>query len=159
MEKDYIAGYSYEEWETLQKEFLRDYETSTKYNKSFGKMICEILEGVTYNQFAEKTELSPNMLYRLKYQVDEKDPPQRNTLISVCIAYHLDLMMTQALLYSLGLGFNRFNKRDYAYTFLLTRCRDKDINECNEILKNLGIEKKYWLGSYARKRKNKKTKK
>lgn len=50
------------------------------------------------------------MLYRLKKQVDEKDPPQRNTLITVCIAYKLDLMMAQALLYSLGLGFNRLTK-------------------------------------------------
>lgn len=102
--------------------------------------------------FAEKTHLSENMLYRLKKQVDEKDPPQRNTLVSVCVGYNLDLMMTQALLYSLGLGFNRFSKRDYAYTFLLTRCRGKSIDECNEILKGLGIEERYWLGSYAKKK-------
>ena len=85
-----------------------------------------------------------------KNQVDEKDPPQRSTLISVSVGYHLDLMMTQALLYSLGLGFNRFSKRDYAYTFLLTRCRGKNIDECNAILEKLGIEQKYWLGSYAK---------
>ncbi len=50
--------------------------------------------------------------------------------------------MAQALLYSLGLGFNRFNKRDYAYTFLLTQCRDRSIDQCNEILGQLGIEQK-----------------
>lgn len=105
--------------------------------------------------FAEKTHLSENMLYRLKKQVDEKDPPQRNTLVSVCVGYNLDLMMTQALLYSLGLGFNRFSKCDYAYTFLLTRCRDKSIDECNEILEELGIEEKCWLGSYAKKKTSK----
>ena len=60
--------------------------------------------------------------------------------------------MTQALLYSLGLGFNRFSKRDYAYTFLLTRCRGKTIDECNQILEKLGIEQKYWLGSYAKRK-------
>lgn len=41
--------------------------------------------------------------------------------------------------------------RDYAYTFLLTRCRGKNIDECNAILEKLGIESKYWLGSFARK--------
>lgn len=155
MEKEYIAGYTYDEWVKLEREFLKDYETSTKYNKPFSELIGEILEGETYMTFAEKTHLSENMLYRLKKQVDEKDPPQRNTLVSVCVGYNLDLMMTQALLYSLGLGFNRFSKRDYAYTFLLTRCRGKNIDECNEILKELGIEERYWLGSYAKKKVNK----
>lgn len=148
-----IAGYSYEEWQKIENQFHRDYETSTKYNKSFSELIGEILEGETDLTFSMKTGLSPNMLYRLKKVVDEKDPPQRNTLISVCVGYHLDLMMAQALLYSLGLGFNRFSKRDYAYSFLLTRCRDKDIDECNEILKALGVEERYFLGAHARRKK------
>lgn len=153
--EDYIAGYSYDEWEKVVKQFERDYANSTKYNKSFTEMIGEILEGETYMSFGDKTKLSANQLYRLRKRVDEKDPPQRNTLMSVCVAYDLDLMMTQALLHSLGLDFNRFNKRDYAYTFLLTRCRGKSIDECNEILKELGIEEKYWLGTYARKNRGK----
>lgn len=148
-----IAGYTYEEWEKIKRQFERDYQNSTKYNKSFGELIAEIFENDTYMDFVSKTGLSPNMFYRLKKQVSEKDQPQRNTLISVCIGYDLDIMMTQSLLYSLGLDFNRHSKRDYAYTLLLTRCRGKDIDECNEILKNLGIEKKYWLGVYARKKK------
>lgn len=153
--ENYIAGYSYDEWEKIAKQFERDFANSTKYNKSFTEMIGEVLEGETYKSFADKTKLCENQLYRLRKRVDEKDPPQRNTLISVCIAYDLDLMMTQALLHSLGLDFNRFNKRDYAYTFLLTRCRGKSIDECNEILKELGIEEKYWLGTYARKNRGK----
>lgn len=153
--ENYIAGYSYDEWEKIVRQFERDFANSTKYNKSFSEMIGEVLEGETYKSFGDKTKLSENQLYRLRKRVDEKDPPQRNTLISVCIAYDLDLMMTQALLHSLGLDFNRFNKRDYAYTFLLTRCRGKSIDECNEILKELGIEEKYWLGTYARKNRGK----
>lgn len=153
MENEYIAGYEYKEWEKIENEFRKDYEKSTKYNKSFQTLIREILENETERSFADKTELSENMLYRLKNQVDEKDPPQRSTLISVCVGYNLDLMMAQALLYSLGLGFSRNNKRDYAYSFLLTRCRGKSISECNEILKKLDIEEKYYLGVHARKNK------
>lgn len=140
MDNTYLPGYTYDEWVKLEKEFFDDYEKSTKYNKSFSELISDVLEDETYMSFADKTELSANMLYRLKNQVDEKDPPQRSTLISVAVAYNLDLMMTQALLYSLGLGFNRFSKRDYAYTFLLTRCRGKSIAECNAILEELGIK-------------------
>lgn len=150
-----IAGYSFDEWEKLKKEFDNDYKKSAKYNKSFSELISDILEGETYMSFADKTQLSENMLYRLRKQIDEKDPPQRSTLVSVSVGYNLDLMMTQALLYSLGLGFNRFSKRDYAYTFLLTRCRGKTVDECNEILKELGLEQKYWLGSYAKRKTSK----
>lgn len=153
MANEYIAGYEYVEWEKLEKEFKRDYANSTKYNKSFQTLIREILEGETDRSFVDKTELTENMLYRLKNQVDEKDPPQRSTLISVCVGYNLDLMMAQALLYSLGLGFSHNNKRDYAYSFLLTRCRGKSIRECNEILTKFGIEEKYHLGVHARKNK------
>lgn len=152
MKEDILAGYSYEEWEKLENEFLNDYENSVRYNKSFRELINDVLDGETYMSFANKTHLSENMLYRLKTQSDEKDPPKRNTLISVAVGYNLDLMMTQAMLHSLGLDFNRFNKRDYAYTFLLTRCRGKSIDECNEILEKLEIEQKYWLGSYAKRK-------
>ena len=74
--KEEIAGYSYEEWVKLEKEFLNDYENSTKYNKSFSELISSVLEDETYKSFADTTQLSANMLYRLKKQVDEKDPPQ-----------------------------------------------------------------------------------
>ncbi|MDO4332734.1 MAG: hypothetical protein Q4C58_08615 [Eubacteriales bacterium] len=157
-ENEFIAGYSYEEWENLEKEFLRDYKNSTMYNKSFRELISEILEGETYMSFADKTNLSPNMLYRLKKQVDEKDPPQRSTIVTVCIAYKIDFLMMQALLHSLGLDINRFNKRDYAYTFLLTRCRDKTLDQCNDILKQLGIPQTYWLGHHAKGKKKTKKK-
>lgn len=152
MNDNFIAGYSYSEWQAIEKEFLRDYDNFSLYNKPFRELIGKVLDGETYMSFASKTHLSENMLYRLKKQVDEKDPPQRSTIISVCVGYNLDIMMAQSLLYSLGLGFNRFSKRDYAYSFLLTRCRGKSVDECNEILKKLGIESKYWLGSYAKKK-------
>ena len=136
-----IADYDYSEWIKLEQQFYKDFENSTKYNKSFNEMISEILEGESYTSFAEKTELNANMLYRLKKVVDISTPTQRSTVMTVCVAYKLD-----------GVEFSRFNKRDYAYTFLLTNCRGKSISQCNEILKALGIEKQYWLGSYARSR-------
>lgn len=148
--EEYIAGYSYDEWEKIKSQFEKDYSNSTKYNKSYRELINEILEDETYQSFELKTGLSQNMFYRTKNQVDEKDPHKMKTLISICVGYKLDLMMAQALLYSLGLGFNRQSKRDYAYSYLLTRCRDKDIDECNAILKELEIPPKYWLGEYAR---------
>jgi len=148
--ENYIAGYSYEEWKKLEKEFKTDLNNSRKYNKSFSELIGEILEGETQKGFVDKTGLSEAMLSRLRNRVDEKDPPAKKTVVTVCIAYHLDLMMTLALLHSVGSDFNAHNRRDYVYTYLLTRCRDKSVDECNEILKELRIEEKYWLGRYAK---------
>ena len=149
--EEFIAGYSYDEWEKLEKQYKRDFEKSQKHNKSFRTLIREILDGETDMSFAYKTGLSPNMLSRLKNQLDENDPPKMYTLVSVCVGYDLDLLMAQALLYSLRLGFNRNKRQDYAYSFLLTRCRGKGIEECNEILKELEIEPRFWLGSHSRK--------
>ena len=150
MMKNRIAGYS-KELEDIIREFRRDLENSKKINKSFREMIREILKDESDMSFMSRTDLSGNMLYRLRNQVDENDPPQRSTLISVCVGYDIDLMTALSLLDSLGLGFNRHNPRDYAYSFLLTRCRGKDVDECNEILKELGISEKYFLGKHARK--------
>ena len=66
MDNEYLAGYSYDEWRKLEKEFLDDYEKSTKYNKSFSELISEVLKDETYSTFADRTHLSENMLYRLK---------------------------------------------------------------------------------------------
>lgn len=145
-----IAGYSNEEWIKLKKEFQRDYENSTKYNRSFREIITDILAGENEYSFELKTGLNSAMLYRLRNNVDEKDPIARKTLFSVSVGYNLDLILTLSLMDSLGMSINRFNKRDYAYAFLLTKCRGKNVDDCNEILKELGIEEKYFLGSYAR---------
>lgn len=148
-----IAGYNFDDWEKIKHEFERDFGFFTKYNKSFQELIGDILKGESEKEFMIKTGLGVGMIYRLRNQVSEEDIPNRCTLISVCIGYNLDLMMAQALLHSLGLDFNCYNKRDYAYAFLLTRCRGKDIDECNEILKDLGLKEKDFLGYRPRKKK------
>lgn len=146
-----IADYSEKEWKEIKGQFEQDFANSLKYNKSFTEIISQILEGETYASFEEKTRLCPNQLDCLRKQVNAENPPWRKTLISVCVGYGLDLMMTQELLHSLGLELSSQNRSDYAYIFLLTRYRGKNIEKCNEILKGLGIEEKYWLGEYARK--------
>lgn len=139
------------ELEKIKAEFYKDFNRFAKHGKPFREICGEILEGETEMSFMARTGLSSNMLYRLKSHVDEKDPVERRTLISLCIGYDLDILMTTKLLHSLGLDINPYSKRDYAYTYLLTRCRGMDVESANEILKYLGFEDKYLLGTYARK--------
>lgn len=151
IDNGYIAGYSFDQWKEMEERFEKDFENSVKYNKPFSALINEVLKGETAGKFEKRTGLTQNMLSRLKNRVDSANPSQKNTIITVCVAYDLDLMMAQALLYSQGSMLNRFNKNDYAYSFILTQCRGKSVDECNEILKKLGIEEGYLLGEYARK--------
>ena len=37
--EEYIAGYSYDEWEKIKSQFENDYSNSTKYNKSYRELI------------------------------------------------------------------------------------------------------------------------
>ena len=144
-------GIKKEEWLQIKNQFDCDFARYNQHIKSFDTIICEILKDEKRSAFVEKTQLSENMFYRIKHCVDKKDPPKRNTLMSVAVGYDMDLPLVEALLDSLGLSFILSNPRDYAYQFLLTRCRGKNIDECNEILRCLGVEEKYWLGAYARK--------
>ena len=92
--------------------------------------------------------LNENMLHRLKNKVDKTDPPRMSTLISVCVGYDVNLGLAEEMLHSLGCSFNNRKVRDNAYRLLLTKCRGKDIEECNEILKELGITgKRSFLGT------------
>lgn len=152
MSNNKIGGYTTEEFQKIEKQFHKDYDMYNKHIKSFQVLINEILEGETDSSFVKKTELSYNMFSRIRKYVDKNNPPQRNTLMSVAIGYGLDYQLTAALLDSIGLSFILSNKRDYAYQFLLTNCRGKSVRECNEILKQLGVEEKYWLGVHARKK-------
>ena len=132
--------YTKEEWEKVKKQFDTDFKRYNKHIKSFRELINEILDGETEGTFVNKTELSYNMFSRIRTQVDKKNPPQRNTLMSIAVGYKLDYQITSALLNSIGLDFILSNPRDYAYQFLLTNCRGKSIDE------------RYLLGAHARKK-------
>ena len=137
----------------MEEQFNNDFKRYNSHIKSFRVLINEILDGETEGTFVRKTGLSPNMFSRIRTQVDKKDPPQRSTLISIAIGYNLDYQITSELLKSIGVRFILSNPRDYAYQFLLTNCRGKSVDDCNEILEALGIEEKHWLGMHARKNK------
>lgn len=142
--------FTQEELDVLEKQFNKDFNTYNENVQSFSELISNILVHETAGTFERKTGLSQNMLSRMKNQISKKDPPKRNTLMSVCVGYNIDLPLASRLFDSLGVAFSYQSKRDYAYVFLLTECRGKSIDECNEILERLGIEECYWLGSHAR---------
>lgn len=144
-----IAKYNDREWKTLCNAYKERLE-SVEYPIPFRVQIREVIGNDNAEEFSRKTGLSEYMFRRMKNQICKEDLPQRNTLISVCIGYGLTLEKAEELLNSLGLCFQPYHIRDYTYKFLFEHCRGKSIDECNEILKVLKVEKRYWLGKYAR---------
>lgn len=71
--------------------------------------------------------------------------PSMNTLMAICIVMRLDIKQTTALLASLGFCFLGCSREHYAYMYLLENHRGKTIQECNEILLGLKIDKKHLL--------------
>ena len=151
MSKNTPSCYTKDEWERIENQFYKDFRMYNKHIRPFQTLISEILKGETETSFANKTQLSPNMFYRIRTQANRKDPVKKSTLLSVAVGYNLDYQLTVALLESIGAKFILSTPRDYAYQFILINCRGKNIDECNEILKELGLEDNDLLGYHARK--------
>lgn len=137
--------------EKMRADFDRSFEMSLAIHKSFNEQIKEILKREHWNSkiFRDCTGLEPMMFTRLMNKPDYK--PNMRTLVAVCVSVGLDIVNTESLLKSLGLAFSPTNRVHRAYLYLIENCKKMSIEDCNEILKSFGIEKKDFLGTIQRK--------
>ena len=128
----------------------RDFNKSLSENKTFGEMIRKIMADKNWDStdFEVKTELSKKIYSDIK---KSNYKPKMRIVVSICIGLKLDILKTQELLKCAGLCFSPTDKVHYAYHKLIARYYYLDIENCNRILKKLGIEKKHFLGSQSRK--------
>lgn len=139
-------------WDEYNK-FKKDYELSLKHNKTLPDMIKEIMseKNMTIELLHEKSNISTSTIHRLRSGklktrtriVEYK--PYISTIIAFAIACELDMILTITLLESQGLSFKRTSEVHYAYCYLILNCRGNTIDECNEKLKELGIEEQYYI--------------
>lgn len=73
-------------------------------------------------------------------------------IMSICIGLRLSPILTDRLLQSAGLAFRLDNPEHLAYIFLLEYCKDFTIDQCNQLLEDLGVRKERRLGSHGRKK-------
>lgn len=151
IKKEVIEKYEEEHEQQIIRRYKRDYENKQNIIKPFTEIFEGIIGGDGYKKFQDKTELGVSMYYTLKGRVNKEDPTSKATIVSVCVGYNVGLQIAEELLRSQGSSFNPHGKRDSAYIMLLTEYRGKTVEECNKLLEKLGIEKKYWLGTYTRK--------
>ena len=110
-------------------------------------------KGYTKEKLSTDAKLSTKTMYRMKNGKIKNNKgeemnymPNMRSIIAFCIACNLDMLMTITLLESLGLSFKKTDPVHYAYCYLIVNCRGESIDKCNEILKDLKIEEKYFLG-------------
>lgn len=133
---------------SMKKEFEESYEILCATNEPFHvkmKKIYELKQIDSKVRFELKTGLHTKFY---KEFIREGYIPRMNTFISMCMGFGLDLPAAESLLASLSLGFEKTNRLDCAYMFLLTHYQGMSIDDCNIVLKDLGFtEKKELLGS------------
>lgn len=130
--------------------YHEDFSKNEKIIKPFSEIIANIVGEDTYQEFAEKTGLGHDMFYSLKKRVNKENPSYKSTIVSVCVGYNVGYEIARELLRSQGSVFNPHSSVDAAYVTILTECRGKTVEECNDLLEKMGIKKMYRLGACAR---------
>lgn len=162
MDDEQMQGQLEQALEMYKMEFQFDYEYTSRHTKSFSAIMKEIIEKekATYfnakgekihdqisdrNTFAEATGLGPSTYDRIKSGSDNYVPSLK-TLMTLCMVYQLNMTMVRELRRSYGYDFNAKDRTHQAYIYLLVCCRGKSLNYCNQVLRALGVEEKYYLG-------------
>lgn len=133
---------------TMEEQFNESYEIMCKTNEPFHIKMNKIYEYKNMNKqkFVNRTGLHKRFYKKF---ISEGYIPTMKTFISMCMGFNLDLPAAESLLASLSLGFEKTDRLDCAYMFLLTHYQGFCIEDCNRILQDLGFkEAKDLLGSF-----------
>lgn len=140
-------GKDYDE-EEIKAIFQKKYETMRKVNMPFHEAVKIHFEenGITSSNFSDRTDLDRQFYYNF---ISEDYVPNMNTFVTMCMGLGLDISEANALLEKIRYRFDYRNKVHCAYMFLLTNYQGLCVDDCNKILRALGItdERKELLGS------------
>ncbi len=125
--------------EDLVFKFEQDFDTVGQINYSFAEMFNKLLahKQINKEEFLSEIGLSEDTFDN--YTSGKGDPSLRG-LTAFCIAFEIDNNSFLTLLRSGGYSINFKKKRDCAYAFLITDCQGMTIQECNEVLKEIGLK-------------------
>lgn len=149
-EKEIIQKHEKEREQQIISRYKEDILNNQKMIKPFTEIITEIIGNDTCEEFMDKTGLSKDMYYNIQKQTAKNKPHKKSTIVSVCVGYDAGIQIAVELLQSQGSHFNPHSKIDSAYILLLTECRGKSVDECNELLETIEINKADRLGVCAR---------
>lgn len=137
----------------INKSFSDSVATFSNFH---GKLFYEIVNNrieelgmkESNKKLIEVTQLSSSICSKLKN--DKAYNPNMNTIVALCIGLKLSFEETEYLLKQKGYAFSPEIKAHHAYTVFLKfyRLLGWGVNECNKLLVEWNIDKKYYLGSF-----------
>ena len=148
MEAKYISNQPFLT-EEEKSEFERQYQLTANVQQTYAQIILEIMMkmGIGAKEAEELTGLNRNLFHHL----DELGGSiLKRFVISIGVGFELDVHSTEYILESCGMRFNVNDRLDRAYIHLLEEHKGKDIETCNAILRDLGVEGKDMLGELER---------
>ncbi len=135
--------------EIVKKQFDESYDILHSINEPLHSKMKTIFKSKNMNakKFVDCTGLARHYFYDFQR---EGYIPMMATLVSVCMGLNLDLPTAESLLAPTKFSFNYTNRIHCAYMFLLTHYQGLCIEDCNKILRCLGInDKAHLLGTFS----------
>lgn len=135
----------------MDNNFKQEFEKQLSISKTLYQETMDIIKikKMSMDEFYTNTELNRTILSDIK---KNKSRPQLRTVISICVGLQLEPMQASDFIKSSGYNLSSTLYIDCVYADIITHYSEFGISACNDRLKELGIEEKYYLGSQIRKR-------
>lgn len=124
--------------ETLAFQFDESYYCSGAISQSFAEKFALLteLKDISPAEF-EELGLDPETFRRWKKGIVD---PSLGNLVAFCIHFELDINTFTELMRAGGYTMNFSKRRDCAYNFLIANCIGMTVEECNMLLKKIGLK-------------------
>lgn len=133
----------------MDNDFLAEFEKQLSVSETLYQRINKIMEvkNISTKDFYANTKLNRTVLYDIK----KNKRSQLRIVITICIGLELETSQSLELIRLAGYSLSNTFYLDCVYFDLISHYNDCGIEECNKRLAELGVEKKYFLGSLQRK--------
>lgn len=111
---------------------------------TYGQIVLRIMAkmGIDSKKAEKLTGLNRNLFNHLD---EPGGSTKKRFVVSIGVGFELDVHSTEYIIESCGMRFNVNDRLDKAYIHLLEEHKGKDIETCNAILRDLGVD----LDTYA----------
>ena len=130
----------FEEIKQIRKAMIRQFEIQSARQKTCWERIYEIVTSkgtTTSGMFVQKTNLISKVYDRAKNNV--KTMPKLKTIVTIAVAYDLDLSTTEELLRLAGHAFIPTSQEHDCYKFILTTMYGYTMQDKNDLLASEGF--------------------
>lgn len=136
--------------EAEKKEFEEMYSIAENAQMTYGEIVLRLMDnlGISVEDAVDKTGL-PIAAFNNLNDPQKISIPKRY-VVSIAVGFGLNLHLAEYILESAGMRFNTNDFTDCAYAYIIQRHAKEPIEDCNAILKELGVSGDKLLGELMR---------